>query len=249
MPGSRAVRQQGFTLLEALVALAIVAMVVLSFLGIRTEALVDATRARNWRLAREIAEERLSELQAGAHETPPRSGDEVPLEKYDGFSYRIVIGESSVAEIESQLADAAAGEDGAAGERLEWQRDRELYRRASSQGLSYSEYQDKLLEDEQRRQLEERAPSETDFEEVAIVVYFPKLDPDYPDQKDSLLIKSRLCTLAIAGLTPEQAAAIAAAKGQAPAAGGGAPGGAAAGAAGRSGGTGAPAGGAGDGGK
>lgn len=212
--------QAGFTLLEALVALMIVAMVVLQFLGIRTSALIDATKARNWRLAREIAEEKLSELQAGAHETPPKSGDEIKLEKYDGFSYKIVIGESSVTQIESELADNAAGDDSKQSEKLDWQRDREQYRKASQQGLSYAEYQDKILEDEEKRRMEDKAPSETDFEEVAIVVYFPNLDAKYPDDKETLMIKSRVSTLAISGLTPDQAAAIASSKGQTPAASG-----------------------------
>jgi type II secretion system protein I len=212
-------RQAGFTLIEALVALMIVAMVVLQFLGIRTSALVDATKARNWRLAREIAEERLSELQAGALETAPKSGDTISLEeKFRGFSYKIVIGESAVAEEESQLADSAVGDDAEASDRLSWQRDREQYRKASAQGLSYAEYQDKMLEEDAQRRLEEKAPSETDFEEIAVVVYFPKLDPEYPDEKDSLLIKSRISTLALSGLTPEQAAAVAAAKGESTAA-------------------------------
>ena len=207
--------EAGFTLLEALVALMIVAMVVLQFLGIRTSALIDATKARNWRLAREIAEERLSELQAGA-----QSGDEVRLEKYDGFSYKIVIGESSVTQVESELADSAAGEDAQQGEKLDWQRDREQYRKASQQGLSYAEYQDKIIEDEEKRRLEDKAPSETEFEEIAIVVFFPKLDAKYPDEKESLMIKSRVSTLAISGLTPEQAASVAASKGETPAASG-----------------------------
>jgi len=214
-------QQCGFTLIEALVALAIVALVVITFLGIRTSALVDATHARNWRLAREIAEEKMSELQAGARETPPQSGTEQKLEKYDGWSFKIVIGETSVAEEESRLADAAAGDDSTASERVDWQRDREQYRKASEQGLSYAEYQDKLAEEETKRALEEKAPSETEFEEVAVVVYFPKLDADYEGEKDSLMIKSRLSTLALAGLTPEQAAAVAAAKGDAPATAGG----------------------------
>lgn len=208
----------GFTLIEALVALAIVAMVVISFLGVRTNALIDATYARNWRLAREIAEEKMSELQAGARETPPESGTEQKLDdKYaEGWSFKIVIGETSVADIESQLATAGAGDDVEAGDRVEWQRDREQYRKAQEQGLSYAEYTDKVAEEEAKRQLEEKAPSETEFEEVAVVVYFPKLNAEFPGEKDSLLIKSRLSTLALAGLTPEQAAQVASAKGQAP---------------------------------
>ena len=67
-------RDAGFTLLEALVAMAVLAMVVTYFLSTRTTALIDAAETRNWRIAREIAEHHLSELKAGAREVPPESG-------------------------------------------------------------------------------------------------------------------------------------------------------------------------------
>jgi type II secretion system protein I len=126
--------EAGFTLIEALVALAVVAMVVIGFLGIRTSAIVDATEARNWRLAREIAEERMSELAAGARETPAESGVRVPIERYEGFAYKIVIGEADVADVESETASNAVDNGSVAGERLDWQRNRDDYRRASSRG-------------------------------------------------------------------------------------------------------------------
>jgi type II secretory pathway pseudopilin PulG len=206
--------ERGFTLVEAMVALLLVSMVVISYIGIRTSALVDATQARNWRLAREIAETKMSELQAGAREVPPVSGDEVPLEGYDGWSFKIVIGESEVGELEGEVGSEAAGEDQVASERFEWQRQREDYRRARSRGLSAADYQDQRSQDTTRR-LAEKAPSATDFEEVAVVVYFPKLNAQYEGQKDALLIKARLSTLAISGMTPEQAQAIAQSKGEA----------------------------------
>ncbi len=204
----------GFTLVEALVALGLVASVVIGYIGIRTTALIDATYARNWRLAREIAEQKMSELQAGARETPPQSGDEIDLEDFKGFSYKIVLGESAVSEAEAEIGNAAAGDDTAATERVDWQRKRDDYRRASSRGLSAIEYEEQQAEDVNQR-LAEKAPSATEFEQVAVVVMFPKLDADYPDQKDSLLIKARISTLAISGMTPEQAAAMAQSMGQA----------------------------------
>jgi type II secretion system protein I len=223
--------QAGFTLIEALVALAIVSLVVISFIGIRTSALIDATEARNWRLAREIAEEKMSELAAGGRETPPQSGETIALEKYEGFSFKIVIGESAVADLEAEVANSGVEAGTAESERIEWQRDREDFRRAREKGLSRTDYEDKLEEEDYQRRMADKAPSATEFEEVAVCVYFPKMNAEYEGEKDSLLIKAKLSTLALSGLTPKQAEVIAASKGQSPAtageggAGGGASGG------------------------
>lgn len=219
--------QRGFTLVEALVALAIVSTIVISYIGIRTTALIDATQARNWRLAREIAEEKMSELRAGAHEVPPTSGDLVELEKFPEFAYKVVIGEAAVNELESSLASEAAGGDEAAAERNEWQQNRENYRRAQQSGMSAAEYDEQQLVQEQETalRLQEEAPSATKFEVVAVAVYFPKLDPDFEGQKDTLVIKARLSTLAISGKTPEMAEREAAARGEGAAGGEGAGGG------------------------
>lgn len=211
--------QRGITLLEALVAMMLMALVLTSFIGIRTDALVDATQARNWRLAREIAEEKMSELQAGARETPPENGSKVPLEKYEGFSYKIVIGEAGVADIESEIATSAAGEDPAARDRADWQRRREDYRRASERGLSAMELSEQRAEDVNIR-LAEKTPSETEFEEVAVVVYFPKIGATYEGEEDTLLIKARLSTLAIRGYTPQEAQQEASTRGNSAAAAG-----------------------------
>jgi type II secretory pathway pseudopilin PulG len=213
-PAQRAGQEGGFTLIEALVALGVVATVVISFIGIRTSALIDATYARNWRLARELAEQKMSELQAGARETAPESGAKVPLEDYEGWSFEIVIGEANVADLEGKIGEEAAGDDAAAGDRLDWQRDRDRFRRAQSRGLSAAEYDEESYKDVNQR-LAEKAPSATDFEEVGVAVYFPKLEADYPGQLDALLIKARLSTLAISGMTPQQAEAVAASMGQA----------------------------------
>lgn len=211
--------QEGFTLIEALVALGIVALVVISFIGIRTTALVDATSARNWRLAREIAEEKMSELKAGALETPPQSGESVDLEKYEGFSFKVVIGETGVAELEAEVAGTGTKEGSPESDRVNWQRNRENYRKAQQQGLSERDYEDKLKEDDYQRRLQEKAPSASEFEEVAVVVYFPKMNADYENQKDALLIKAKISTLALSCMTPKEAEAVAASRGQANGAG------------------------------
>ncbi|HEB51859.1 MAG TPA: hypothetical protein ENI87_01255 [bacterium] len=199
--------ERGMLLIEALVAMAIVAMVTISYIGMRTTALIDATRARNWRLAREIAEERMSELQAGAHELPPESGTIVPIDRYEGFSYKIVLGEGAVAELEAELAEEAAEGDSEAEDRALWQQQTRNLRRAQERGLTAREFEDQQNEDINQR-LAEQAPSADEFEECAVVVYFPKLDPDYEGQKETLMIKSRVSTLAISGLTPDQAESL-----------------------------------------
>lgn len=199
--------ESGMFLIEALVAMTIIAVVTISYIGIRTDALIDATRARNWRLAREIAEEKLSELMAGAHEIAPDSGLIVPIDKYEGFSFKIVLGESAVADVEAEVASEAAGDDSEANDRIEWERNREDMRRAQDRGLSAQDYEDQQLEDINDR-LAEKAPSADEYEEAAVVVYFPKLDADYEGQEAALLIKARVSTLAISGLTPDQAATL-----------------------------------------
>jgi hypothetical protein len=86
--------------------------------------------------------------------------------------------------------------------------------------------------------LQTEAPSATKFEVVAVAVYFPKLDPEYEGQQDTLVIKARLSTLALSGRTPEEAERLAQANGENAAGGaggaaggspGGSPGGAASG--------------------
>ena len=214
----------GFTLLEAVVALAIVAMVVTSYLGIRTSALADGLEARNWRLAREIAEERLSEIVAGAHELPPQSGIRVDLEKYKGFSYEVWIGESAIGELEAKLSSAAAETDSQSQDRLNWQHNVDRYRKASARGLSAMDYDSQIAAEEEQRRLQAKAPTETEFEEIAVVVFFPKLDPKYDGQQESFVIKKKVSTLALSGMTPEQAKQIAESQGEgAAAAGNGSP--------------------------
>jgi prepilin-type N-terminal cleavage/methylation domain-containing protein len=205
----------GFSLVEALVAMAILSMVVLGFLGMRTTALIHASEARNTRLAREIADRVMSELKAGAREMPPESGVEVQIENLPGFSYRFVIGEAQIAEFEGQRsADFAMAEaDRERSDRLEWQREREDLRAARRDGRSLMEYRESRALSEST---EEKLPSETELEDVLLIV-------DYPDARGlaentgsgvlSLQIRARLSTMAIQGLTPDEAESVAKARG------------------------------------
>ena len=202
-------RQSGFTLIEVLVAMAILAVVVLQFLATRTAALVDAADARNWRIAREIAETQLSQLRAGAHEIPPENRliQEVG-EDYPGFRYQILIGESAISEAETEFAESySSTEDRDSADRRadrqSWQRERDTLRRARQSGLSFSDYENQLIEEE----LEDRLPSEDEFEDVAVVVYFPNLRASEEDDTEfaNFMLKAKVSTMAIEGLTPEQA--------------------------------------------
>lgn len=214
-------REQGFTLLEAMVALVLVAMVITGFLAIRTNAVADGMEARNWRLARELAEEKMSELQAGARETPAQSGQMLEIEKYRDFTYTIAIGETAIGELESKIAeDQSEGGNEQASARQEWQRNRDSYLKASASGKSYSDYQDQRAQEDYQRELQEKPPDETELEDVAVAVFFPKLNANFEGQKEAFLIKAKASTLALSGLTPDQAKLVAESKGQnAPAAG------------------------------
>ena len=115
--------------------------------------------------------------------------------------------EEARARLQQHTASLAAGGDDEQNEnkqlRLEWQRDRDRLRRAQSSGVSFSDYEDQLLEEE----LEERIPSEDEFEDVAVVVYFPNVaarDEDDPAES-AFMLRATVSTMAIEGLTPEEA--------------------------------------------
>lgn len=204
--------ESGFTLLEALIAVALLAMVILPFLGMRTRSLEDSAEARQWRTAREIAQRFLSELQAGARETPPTNRLWVDLEDHPGFRFQILIGEAAIADAETQMMgnDTADGPGGS--DRLAWQRERETLREANARGMSMIEYEDQLREQE----LADKVPSEDEFEDVAILVTFPNIRPseDESDATRSFMLRASISTMAIQGLTPEQSEQIAEARGE-----------------------------------
>ncbi|MEM7204742.1 MAG: prepilin-type N-terminal cleavage/methylation domain-containing protein [Planctomycetota bacterium] len=198
----------GFTLIEVVVAMAILSIVLLSFLGTRTDALVDASEARNWRLARELAEQILSELQAGARDRAPDVG-RMTIEGYDDFTYQILVGETAISDFESQAAgDLALGAEDQRGDRVAWQQERDELRRAQASGKTLQDFRDDQLREELDRESEERVPSEDEFEEVMVVVFFPEVRLREEALEASFSLKARVPTLAIEGLTPEEAEAL-----------------------------------------
>lgn len=214
----RRASQAGFTLIEVMVALGILSFVILTFLDTRTDAIVDASEARNWRLARDIAQEVLSELQAGARELPP-DATRVPLEEPQGFSYQILVGDAAISSHESDEAsswDLDAGGD--RGDRLAWQRERDDMRLARQKGLSLFDYREQQLQDELDLDDENDVPNEDDLEEVMVVVFFPdvRIRQDNTGES-SFRLRAKVSTLAIEGLTPEEADDLARARGLDPA--------------------------------
>jgi len=91
----RSPRVRGFTLLEIMVTLAIVAIAIIPMLGLREESMLKSYQARNANMARELSRELLSELEF--HNLEVLSGE---VEGYPGFFY----------EIEVTLEDLVTGE-------------------------------------------------------------------------------------------------------------------------------------------
>lgn len=203
--------QAGFTLIEALVAMVLLSIVVLQFLSMRSTALVDAADSRNQRIARELAEQYLSELLAGAREVPPESRQQLDVQGYPGFRYQFLIGEAAIQDAESEIADSVdmSMPDGATSstDRLAWQRERDNLRRAQSMGMSMIEFEDFQRDEEQ----EERIPTEDDFEDVAVMVLYPNVRPGDDSQpiESHFILKAKASTMAIEGLTPELAEIVA----------------------------------------
>ena len=77
-------------------------------------------------------------------------------------------------------------------------------RRAEKAGVDRWELEDQMAAEELQAELESRAPSETEVEDIAVFVFFPKADP-YADGEDVYEVRAKISTLAWSGLTPEQA--------------------------------------------
>jgi type II secretion system protein I len=79
---------RGFTLIEALLALAILATAVAGMLTVRANAVRNAQRARNQRLATMIAGQLLADV---ALDPPLRDTSEQSVAGHPGFSYRYTL--------------------------------------------------------------------------------------------------------------------------------------------------------------
>jgi hypothetical protein len=202
-------------LIEVAVAIAILFLVVINFLGTRTDAIIDAQEARDWRVAREIAQEVLSELQAGAREMPP-DASRVPLERDDKrFSYQILVSEEQISQHETNAAGSWSSASGDRADRLAWQRERDDIRMARQQGMSLEAYRDQELQEELDLEQQDRVPSEDELEDVMVIVYFPDSRTyEGSTGESSFKLKAKVSTLAVQGLTPEEAGEMARARGE-----------------------------------
>ena len=82
--------------------------------------------------------------------------------------------------------------------------------------MSYFDYreQSEIEETDRQNSEEDTPPSEEEFEEVAVFVFFPNVRPGQ-SKLGHFVLKSRITTLAIEGMTTEEGASVAEADGTA----------------------------------
>ncbi len=209
------VRQSGFTLIEAAIAIAILAMVALTMLGLRTNAIIDATEARYWLIAREQAQMILSELKAGHRETPPENGMVYPVpgfeEDQDNWWYEVAIGEEFISDVETRYTEGLDTEQAdQARERMTWQRERDDMRGAQRTGMSVYDYRARQRTDQENYSTdggsEETPIAEDEFVDLAVFVFFRKVRPSEDGVDQSyFVLKAKISTMALNGMTPEEA--------------------------------------------
>ncbi len=197
-------QEEGFTLLEILVAFAILSIALLSLVGMRTDGLMKSAEARNLRIASSLAQEVLAEIRAGQRDAWEMRSIDHPFDKYPDFSFRVYIGEAEIGGRESSLAEQQAdAEDGSDADRkrkdrLDWLQYRRDSKRATKTGTDIDE-----LDNDEEKTEEVDSPDEETFEELGIEIRYPS--PLNPDNFSFFMLRSRVTTLALSGLTPEQA--------------------------------------------
>ncbi|WP_457576462.1 type IV pilus modification PilV family protein [Desulfomarina sp.] len=87
----------GFTLLEVMIAMAIMAIALVALYGSQSMGLSYATEARFNTIAASLAETKLAELQSGITGSAQESGDFG--EQYPGYTWQVSIDEVSLSEI------------------------------------------------------------------------------------------------------------------------------------------------------
>jgi prepilin-type N-terminal cleavage/methylation domain-containing protein len=208
-------RTAGFTLIEALIAIAILSLVTFSMLGTRTEAITDAIEARNWLIARENAERLLSELKAGHREIPPENGVQYPIpgfeDQQNDWWYEIAIGEEFISDVETKYAESLESEAAdQARDRMLWQKERDDMRAAERAGKSVYDYRAEQRTHQENYSTdtgtEETPIAEDEFVDVAVFVFFPNVRPRSNAPPHAyFVLKAQISTMALNGLTPTEA--------------------------------------------
>lgn len=197
-------QEEGFTLLEILVAFALLSIALLSLVGMRTDGLMKSAEARNLRIASSLAQEVLAEIRAGQRDAWEMRSIDHPFEKYPDFSFRVYIGEAEIGSRESSLAEQQADAENSSDadrkrkDRLDWLQYRRDSKRATQTGTDIDE-----LDNDEEKTEEVESPDEETFEELGIEIRYPS--PLNPDNFSFFMLRSRVTTLALSGLTPEQA--------------------------------------------
>jgi prepilin-type N-terminal cleavage/methylation domain-containing protein len=191
----------GFSLLEVVIALAVLAIALLSLTALRTESLVTAAEARNLRVARSLADRVISEVKAGLLRAYDVRGQVQTDEQFAAFSYKILVGELAIQQEESAETEATADASGLDSdyrrlERLRWLQQRQDIRKARELKVPTHE----LTKDEVK---EPDVPDEETFEDFAVFVYYPSYREE--GKSEVYRVRSRTTTLALSGLTSEQA--------------------------------------------
>ncbi len=202
----------GFTLVEALVAFAILTLAVVGMIWSRSKAVQQATEARNLKLAVKIARETLDKLKAGMNqENPVDLNVWQEVENYPGYYVRIITGDMEISDFETMLAEQE--DDQKELERLDLQERLRLAKENSSTGTAapgtgsgggLSGNAGTGMENPDDTQ-EDLTIDEDTLEEVVVAVKYPSLNfKKNPNGEGIFLLKDQISTLALSGRTPEE---------------------------------------------
>ncbi len=197
--------REGFTLVEALVAFAILTLAVVGLIWSRSKAVQEAAEARNLKLAVKIARETLDKLQAGMNqENPVDLNTWQEVEKYPGFYVRVVTGDLEISDFETALAEEENDEEQL--RRLDFQERLRLDRETSRMNEGAAGAGAAGAAETGNDQEEELPIDEETYQEILVAVKYPSLNfKKNPNGEGIFLLRDKISTLALSGETPEQA--------------------------------------------
>ena len=104
-------QQQGFTLLEVMVALAIIATVLVSLLGLQTRTINAGDRQQKLTRATMLAQERMTDIE-GAKASSQRDDDGVFDEPFENFRWQVRFKPTPLASVREVTVTVAWGDEG-----------------------------------------------------------------------------------------------------------------------------------------